>query len=1675
MHRAHPKFRKLCCGVLSVSLLAGLFGLLIPPQTIEAAEKVVERGPDQWPSPVADGAYWYNAVWSDLKQPNYNKSRVVEDRCLPARSFFIPARSEEEAMRGVDHWRESSTWQSLNGSWDFHLVRKPDEVEVNFHKADFDPAANGWGKIEVPSCWQLVPNEIGDEPMYSNWYYHWGQKNWLPVGEPNVPGERFNYAMAYAGTAPKNYNPVGHYIRDFELKSEYKNDEVILNFQGVESAFYVYVNGHYVGYSEDSFTQHEFDITKYVKPEGKNRLAVLVYRWSDGSLLENQDLVNYSGIFRDTGLIYRSKRASILDFSNEMTLQEDGSLRLDTQIKTSAQAKAVRMRLYDPQGQLVKTVDALDQVGQIFLCRIDVPQPQLWSTESPSLYHQVLEVLDEQGITEYVPWDVGLREISLLQLENGKTSYAINGQRIVFKGVNRHELNNDKGRVMTLETLHKDLQLMRQHNVNAIRCSHYPNNIDLYILADRYGLMIMDEANMETHAAGGLGGIPMAVETFRYPSIHRCANMFERDKNFSSVVSWSNGNECIFFAKPAVNDNYSFRLMYKYIKERDKQRPIVLERDPREGVSDIRSRMYWPASEHSIGYSVFEGIPGNDKKVLEDSDTRPYLQVEYAHSMGNSLGYYKEYWDLWRQYPHAMGGFIWDWVDQSPLWPLPEGKTATGPSYTADGTKVASGGTHYLAYGGDWAMDKNNNFNNFMDNGLVSSDRHMHHSHQQLKYVQQSILFSNYQPETGTVDVTNEFSFTPLSHYQLSLSVLKDGQPLTLKNGQTEYALNWELGPEAKASLQVPDLDEVIPQGKAVLKDSSALYHLKLEAKLKSDVGLWGKTGDSIAFEQFQLNKVDKNSLKVPFPTELKNHVEENEQYVAISNERLHFVLDKKLGQWTEFAKDGVNFFADPNDNSPRFLTTDKREMLPGMYANFWRAPVDNDRENGWLDRVARWREANFWRSSVTVTVDQSKPQFTTIQVTSKLDNNSDLTERYIVYADGQVHYEQGLDPTRRSEIPAIGAMIEMPKSFKQLRYFGRGPSTSFVDRWEGYPMGIYEETVDFNSLGDYVKPQENGNHVGVEWAQLSNEQGQGLFIKSSEGPLEVMASPYNQYDVTGAAHPYELQSTERSYLRINHKTAGVGGENSWGARALPYAEIEAKPYRYSFDIFPITGQAARANTSRSPRVARSLTDGESKPGSSMTYPESAPDQLYRVSREDSRIVISAKYRLQANEEFLPVAAFYESQKSYDIRNPQLFDLEPAEVQLELKQDLKDFEVRYSTKLSEDQQTKTVIATVVNKNLPSVQIAEYQFHFHRVQLNPEDLLAGADVQYAKAQASEALTDFRAEQTEYRLPYREGQILDEATAQLRLKEGMDKKYQIQYSEKLEQQGLLRVKTVEARIFPKDANPEQDEPLFIYRFIFQSNPRLDVEPTPEPSPTPTPQLSPTPTPQPSPTPSPEATVAPTPTSGTLPEPVDPSPVEPSPGPTASPTPLPTPSPEPTPTSSPAPTPTAAPSPSPSPAPTPTAAPSPGSSVTEPTAKPSSHLPSSGPSKSKPSLIPGYPTETQPRPSDMIPSGASTESSESLSPLPSSGPSGQVPPPSQEPGSQQQGSGKQSAPSSQVSPPSQGPSSQQQGSGKQSAKASQRLARTGEKAGLGFGLALLLFALFGLGLKAQRPEED
>lgn len=1376
--------------------VAGLNGL--GAKEVEATQALVEYGDDQMPSAQIEGAFWYNAVAASTHE-YWKTSRIVKDRVLPNRSFFIPSYTKENAIAHRLTWRESDNWQSLNGKWDFKLVARPSEVVTNFHEESFDPAAHNWIKMKVPASWPLEENGIGDEPMYSNHFYPWGQHarypkqapaNIEPIDYPNLPT---------AAHAPSAYNPVGHYLTNFDVPADKLDQRVILNFQGVESAFYVYVNGKYVGYSEDTFTQHEFDITDKIHQDGRNnRLAVLVYRFSDGSFFENQDFIYLAGIFRDVGIIYKNKTASLQDFSNDIVQNSANNFTINTKYKVSVGAK-VKAYLYD-HDQLVAQAESqpatpyvtdehdmlADQklvvkpgsAAEKDMKRIEtlinqgsaettmtVANAKTWSVDKPNLYVLLLEIQDSAGTAkEYVAIDIGMREVLKLELDGNKAghhTYALNGKPIVFKGTNRHELDAEYGRAVRLETIKKDLELMKTHNINAIRNSHYPNTIDLYLYANYYGIMILDEANLESHHGGTF--IPKAVENFRYPAIHRAYDMYERSKNMTSVVAWSNGNEAEYTENghphPPVDDTYAFRLMNRFIKSADSKRPIVLERDNRNGIVDIRSNMY-------VSY-------GYDDSLLRNKDPRPYLQVEYSHAMGNSLGYYKQYWDTWRKHANSMGGFIWDFVDQSPLWPIqqkknyklkvktennpeltfnlangekiennaliggttlpsenidvanfkgadqtfslfvkatpnalaahnsllnhgdkqwllkliPEGKlefavfngstwkavlsseetklttealnkehtfavsynagavkfyidgkdagtgdvgnniaaqsqslgigqdrgnggrnfqgsiskaavynkvvdftsvaddninsSTEGTVFYADfasdkyeenvlpitGITFGANGDKYYAYGGDWAMDKKNNDNNFLDNGLVSPFREPHGQMQQVKFVQADVQITDFNKKANTVKISNEFYDTDLSELNITYDITADGVKVV-----DETPLNISLAPRQTTVFTLPDFASV----HQLTINNKKQYLLNFHVRLKNadTNGVWAKASYELSSAQFKLNEVNRNAVVVEMDKLPKNLIVEQGDLTAqnnvikVKNDKFSFALKKEYnaasGKYdlkvVEYVVDGKTYF-DENHT---------------WKANFYRAPVDNDRQNGFINRVQAWRKAESKRNNLDLSVqsygDGNAVNKISISATSTLENRSDLVEVFTIYSDGHINYAQNLQAHVANEIPSVGTLIELPNSFNTLKYFGRGPMDSYEDRWEGYPQAIFTEKLSDLRMSTYVKPQEVGNHSGILWATLTDANGNGLLVKSARRNLQVMLSGYDQYDVTASMHPYELHKTNKSYLRVADRVSGLGGQDSWGARPENYAVASGNGnYSFEYDLFPIT------------------------------------------------------------------------------------------------------------------------------------------------------------------------------------------------------------------------------------------------------------------------------------------------------------------------------------------------------------------------------------------------------------------------------------------------------------------------------------------------------------------------
>lgn len=1429
-------FRKLLISILSLGLMVTTISLNFADEVSALEANVSELGVDQFPSRELDGAYWYNGVLAHEDGEfgvKGTKTRVVADKTLPIRSYFMPYQNKESALEyDLD---QSNRHMSLSGDdWKFHLVNSPSQVVEDFHNYKYDET--NWDQIKVPSSWQL---EGYDFPMYSNQRYPWGSSDGSNI--PNI--EDINYGDLVNGKAPTAYNPVGHYLTKINLDDSMKNDDnkLVINFEGVESVFYVYLNGEYIGYSEDSFTMHEFDITEAAKV-GDNELAVLVYRWSDGSLFENQDFIRLAGIFRDVSVFSKPKAGTLDDFFQNVEFQngayEDVKVKVDLK---GTEGSSVDVSILDHDNKLVGNTTASMNSEAI----VSVDQVNQWTDENPYLYNLVMEVKDASGkITEVVSKKIGMREIEKKTftegVSKGKDTYTLNGVPIVFKGVNRHELSPENGRAVPEEIIIRDFELMKQNNVNAVRTSHYPNAVRFYELADEYGIMIMDETNLETHQGGSW--IPKNHEEFRYPALHRMQQVFEQNKNVTSIVSFTLGNESNYGSMPTNDDTYAFRIMADWYHERDKQgRPLVNERDNREGIVDARSTMY--------------NSPGGDEGALRSNDRRPYLSVEYAHAMGQSLGFYKEYWDVWERYDHAMGGFIWDWADQSPLWDLPENVTTTDTiskavgtiqgETRADGDKtILNGSVHYKdgnlaeftgkdqtftlatrvklsgfsgnqslinhgdnqyflrmqngklefviknggaweslatealpkdlvdkyvdiavtydkgnteitldgvvlaekklgnniskedgsllsigkdmklgrkffgfteqfaifndvldtesntlaqlveknvdkvvvqqtfeeenitreamdvskgivpdreggryhAYGGDWGLDEYNNDNNFLNNGLVSSERNPNSEVQQMKFVQQNASFSNFDKEAKTVLVKNKFSDSNLNEFDITMTLEEDGTIVETKD------ISIDLGPRSNKTI---DLDY-----STELKEDSQ-YFINISVKTK-DAPFWAESIHEVAHDQINLQDIDKSD-HVAFSKDMPAmEVVEDTDSVTVKNDDFSIKLNTVTGSVDSYIYKGKELLAAP------------------MHMNFYRPGTENDNATGaWAPAEKQWRDAHIGKEHI-IDINSDREDVTIITIDSTLKNGAEVIENLMIYGDGRLVIDQNLKKPNGGQFSqpllAVGRMIPMKDEFEHMEYFGRGEEDNYLDRDDGYPVGIYTSEINDDSVGDHTFVNEAGNKTGVKWAALKNKDAsRGFLVKSDQIDLDVQGQKFDQLDMHDSSHPYELNRLDQTNYRINMKTAGVGGQNTWGATPHEWARLYFnKDYQFEFEIVPFDN------------------------GTTKKYTE-----MYKESVKDNLVI---KKVLIDGEDFL---TFKEHIESYDNIQGSSLDIELVDAT-----DRVEYEVV----------ANTVKVTIFNSE--DIEIAEYLFKFvESLDLDMQEIIDSVEAVSETANAS----------------------------------------------------------------------------------------------------------------------------------------------------------------------------------------------------------------------------------------------------------------------------------------------------------------------------------------------------
>jgi len=1031
--------------------------------------------------------------------PDWENMKIVERQREPAHTISVTYPDEETAL--TREITESPWFLTLNGDWKFKLCKTPHDVPEGFHKLNYN--SEDWDEIQVPSNWQMLGY---DKPIYVNVKYPF---------HPDPP------------RVPHDWNPTGLYRRTFEVPEEWMDKQVFLVFEGVDSAFYVWINGQMVGYSQDSRLPAEFNITPYVH-SGKNLIATQVFRWSDGSYLEDQDMWRLSGIYRDV-YIYCTPYVHIRDFFVRTEFDnkyQDAVLKVRVNVQNYSDLEVkqhiVEIRLYDEDGSSV-----FDEPLRCFIERLDphreiifevekkVSKPKKWSAETPYLYTILFILKTKKGeIVEAESCRIGFRQV---EIKDGQI--LINGKPVLLKGVNRHEHDDERGHVVTVESMRKDIELMKRFNFNAVRTSHYPNHPAWYDLCDKYGIYVIDEANIECHGLANIRGPSYRKDPANDPEwlhafMERTVRMVERDKNHPCVIIWSLGNES------GYGPNHD--AMAGWIHGYDPTRPVHYE-----GAIHLPGRVPRSIDIISIMYPTIERLV----QLAEDPDEdRPVIMCEYAHSMGNSTGNLKEYWEVIHKYKRLCGGFIWDWVDQGIK-------------------RRTKDGREYWAYGGDFGDEPNDG--NFCINGLVWPNREPQPAMWECKKIQQPVDVEAVDLAKGRIRIINKYDFTDLSILDILWELSEDGKII-----QQGMLPKLRTPPGKKRVVTVPfTMPELKPGGE---------YWLTIRFKLSKDM-IWAKKGHEVGWVQFKMpfEAPPRPIIKVKEMPTLQ--FEESESDIIIFGSDFKIFFNKKTGRISSFILKGLEL------------------IKKGPQLNVWRAPTDND-----APRLARkWCEAGLDRLEhevKEVKVERLAPQLINVKVESLL-KTSELQERfrciytYEIYGSGDVIVKTDVTPLADlPPLPRIGLQLTIPGDFNIFTWYGRGPHENYCDRKEGAPVGVYSGTVDEQYV-PYIMPQENGNKMDVRWVSLTDSSGFGLLAVGM--PLmEVSAHHYTTEDLTRAKHTYELKRRKDITLNLDYKQSGLGG-GSCGPDTLPKYLVKPEHVCFSVRLRPLSPEESAMEISK--------------------------------------------------------------------------------------------------------------------------------------------------------------------------------------------------------------------------------------------------------------------------------------------------------------------------------------------------------------------------------------------------------------------------------------------------------------------------------------------------------------
>ena len=1039
-----------------------------------------------------------------IQQPTFTEwhdLQVNEINRLPLHTMHFAYDPNDFPGTGAEYLdkKKSMNYLSLEGTWKFNWVANADERPTDFYKTDLDDSK--WNNIQMPGNWEMLGY---GQPEYVNVGFAW--RGHFDQQPPAVPTKD---------------NHVGSYRREINIPSNWDGKRVIAHFGSVTSNIYLYVNGKFAGYAEDSKVAAEFDITPFLK-KGKNLIAFQTFRWCDGSWCEDQDFWRLSGPARENYLYARSKDHRLLDVRVETELKnnyKDGYLNITAKVQGNTLAY---FGLYDPDGKEVIVTGTDNVRNGVAKYQLRVKNVRKWSAETPNLYTLVVSPIQNGGM--YLPYEIVQVKVGFRKVEIKNKQFLVNGQPVLLKGANRHEIDPDEGYNLSEQRMIQDIMMMKRMNINAVRTCHYPDDPRWYDLCDKYGLYVVAEANQESHGFQYGDDAAAKKPEFAKQIMERNQHNVSMFYNHPSIVTWSMGNETV------MGDN--FLQAYKWIKSQDKTRPVQYEQARRGEGTDIFCPMYYP-------------VAASEKYAKDPNSPMPLIQCEYNHTMGNSGGNLSDYWDLIRKYPILQGGFDWDFVDQAlhrnivkPMSILP---------YKMNNEELRK--IEYC-YGGDYnKYDPSDN--NFNCNGIIGPDRQMNPHAYEVAYQYQNIWAKMVNAETGEVSVHNENFFRDLSNYALAWSLEEDG--VETQNGTI-------------ADLDVPAQQTknfTIPYDKSKIKGKEVF--LNIDFRLKEAEPLL-TAGQVMAYAQLPVvtkqacsGDCSKMLAQGHGKKKMKLAAKKN-NVVAVTTPNLTFKIDRSTGLISEYAYNGKSLLGEGGTLKP----------------NFWRAPTDNDMGAGLQKKFQAWKNPQMNLKNIDVKKDKKTNSVTILTSFDMPEVQGQMDITYVVFANtGAVKVTEDFKATEGAKVSDMfrfGMLMQMPYTMEKSNYYGRGPIENYSDRKDCMRIGVYTDDAD-NQYFPYIRPQESGTKSDIRWWKQTDATGLGLQVKSCT-PFYASAIHFDTEELDDGddkeqRHSFDLKKSKFTNLFLDSAHMGVGGENSWGAWPLEKYRVHYGNKTFTFTLIP--------------------------------------------------------------------------------------------------------------------------------------------------------------------------------------------------------------------------------------------------------------------------------------------------------------------------------------------------------------------------------------------------------------------------------------------------------------------------------------------------------------------------